>query len=304
MNNPSARALRDAFGSFMTGVTVVTTCDPQLGAIGFTANSFTSVSLDPPMLLVCLAKSSYYHTSFSQGVGFAVNVLSEAQQDIAQRFASRDAKRFAAVDWLQTPAGMPLLADGVAWFDCRRVNAVDGGDHTIIIGEVTDFHNGAGKGLGYVRGSFFTLSMEERAAQISQSDQLVEVQVIIEKQGEIFFKEGANNTFELPRTTVVKGESLQMQLKSLTQQCDFPDSASYVYSIYENIEENKQFIVYHTVTETASRQGTFMPLNDEVYQSIQSPPEVIMLKRFAAESEVGEFGLYVGDHKKGKVFPT
>lgn len=92
------RQLRDAFGAFLTGVTVVTTINAEGQPIGFTANSFTSVSLDPPLLLVCLAKTSRNYAAVTEAAGFAVNILSEAQKDVSNTFARPVEDRFAAVD--------------------------------------------------------------------------------------------------------------------------------------------------------------------------------------------------------------
>ena len=93
------RALRDAFGAFPTGVTVVTACDGDGNPIGFTANSFTSVSLNPPLLLVCLAKTSRNFATMTGTPHFAINVLSETQKDVSNTFARPVEDRFAAVEW-------------------------------------------------------------------------------------------------------------------------------------------------------------------------------------------------------------
>jgi flavin reductase (DIM6/NTAB) family NADH-FMN oxidoreductase RutF len=101
------RALRDAFGCFMTGVTVVTTVDAAGTPQGFTANSFSSVSLDPPLLLVSLANSSRNLDSFAKGAGFAVNILAEGQKDISATFARPSEDRFANLYWRKGPVGNP-----------------------------------------------------------------------------------------------------------------------------------------------------------------------------------------------------
>ena len=130
------KELRQAFGAFATGVTVVTTLTPDGEPIGFTANSFTSVSLDPPLLLVCIAKSSTNLQSFSHCEHFAINVLSETQKDVSARFASRVEDRFADTLWQRGSAGTPLIDGAVAWFECSTDNLVDAGDHLILIGRV------------------------------------------------------------------------------------------------------------------------------------------------------------------------
>ena len=131
------RVLRDALGCFGTGVTVVTTVDAAGEPVGLTANSFTSVSLDPPLILFSLAKSSANLAIFTQAGRFAVNVLHIGQQPVAGRFASRGVPRFESVDWaLRAESGSPVLAGSLASFDCSTYAVHDGGDHMIFIGRV------------------------------------------------------------------------------------------------------------------------------------------------------------------------
>lgn len=148
------RALRRAFGAFATGVTVVTTCDESGQPFGFTANSFTSVSLDPPLLLVCLAKSSSSLETFRRCTGFAVNILSEGQEEISRRFASRRADRFDGVAAAPGGEASPILADTSAWFDCALKQCVDAGDHVILIGRVNDFGASERAPLIYLQGAY------------------------------------------------------------------------------------------------------------------------------------------------------
>ncbi|PXA82838.1 flavin reductase [Nostoc sp. 3335mG] len=131
------RILRDALGCFGTGVTVVTTIDAEGEPIGLTANSFTSVSLDPPLILFSLAKSSASLDLFRNAGRFAVNVLHIGQQPVAGRFARRDAPRFESVDWgFRAEGGSPILAGSLASFDCKTFAVHEGGDHLIFIGQV------------------------------------------------------------------------------------------------------------------------------------------------------------------------
>src|SRR5687768_18021864 len=104
------RTLRDALGCFATGVTVVTCLDPEGRPVGFTANSFTSVSLDPPLLLVCVAKTARDYSTMTAAEHFAINILSEAQKDVSIKFARPLEDRFAAVDWARAPNGCPIFA--------------------------------------------------------------------------------------------------------------------------------------------------------------------------------------------------
>ena len=132
-----ARILRDALGCFATGVTIVTTMNADNEPIGLTANSFTSVSLDPPLILFSLAKTSANLETFEKAGKFAVNVNHIGQQPAAGKFASRGVARFDGVDWaLREAGGSPILAGSLASFDCTTHAVHDGGDHLIFIGHV------------------------------------------------------------------------------------------------------------------------------------------------------------------------
>jgi flavin reductase (DIM6/NTAB) family NADH-FMN oxidoreductase RutF len=134
-----AAILRRAFGAFPTGVTVVTTGGDE--PHGMTANSFTSVSLDPPLVLVCVDRKAVMHGILDRADRFGVSVLTAEQEVVARYFANRwrplGAAQFDAVDWLPGPAtGAPLIGDALAHFECALWRAYDGGDHTIFLGEV------------------------------------------------------------------------------------------------------------------------------------------------------------------------
>lgn len=130
------RTLRDALGCFATGVTVVT-CLTEAGMpTGLTVNSFTSVSLDPPLLLVCLAKPAASAAALIAAPCFAVNVLQTGQQPASIRFATRDEDRFGTTPWSCGEAGAPILAESLGVFECERYAVYEGGDHHILVGEV------------------------------------------------------------------------------------------------------------------------------------------------------------------------
>lgn len=169
------RALRDAFGAFATGVTVVTASDAAGKPIGFTANSFTSVSLDPPLLLVCLAKSSRNYDSMTSAGRFAINVLSETQKDVSNTFARPVEDRFATVDWRLGRDGCPIFSDVAAWFECSMQDIIEAGDHVIIIGRVTAFENSGLNGLGYARGGYFTPRLAGKAVSLPLREKFVSV---------------------------------------------------------------------------------------------------------------------------------
>ena len=138
-----ARALRTAFGAFATGVTVVTTQAAGGMDSGLTANSFSSVSLDPPMVLWSLAKTSSNLETFRTASHFAVHILSAAQEELSNRFASKAADKFAGVSIRRGAGGLPLLDGCAARFACRMVHQYEGGDHVIFVGEVLEWEHAA-----------------------------------------------------------------------------------------------------------------------------------------------------------------
>ncbi len=130
---------RGALGAFATGVTIVTTCDEQGNDVGLTANSFNSVSLDPPMVLWSLSKHAGSLPAFQGNAHFAVHVLALDQQALSDRFAKRGADRFAGLELGRGVGGVPLLQGCSARFECRTAFQHEGGDHVIFVGEVLAF---------------------------------------------------------------------------------------------------------------------------------------------------------------------
>lgn len=137
--NSDTRALRNAFGRFATGVTIVTAAGADGCPIGLTANSFSSISLDPPLVSWCLGLRSPLCAAFRAVPHFAVNVLSEAQADLSARFAAPLPDRFGGVDWSPGWSGAPLLDGCVAHFECTRVLDFEAGDHLLFLGRVEAF---------------------------------------------------------------------------------------------------------------------------------------------------------------------
>ncbi|KQZ62298.1 alpha/beta fold hydrolase [Sphingopyxis sp. OPL5] len=131
-----ARTFRDALGCFATGVTVVTAMCPDGTPIGLTANSFTSVSLDPPLLLVCIANNAGSAPYLRDAERFAVNVLQIGQQPTSNRFAGKGEDRFGVTPWEVGEYGTPVLTGSLSSFECSRDAVHDGGDHFLLVGRV------------------------------------------------------------------------------------------------------------------------------------------------------------------------
>ena len=176
--------LRRALGTFMTGVTVVTSRDPETQTpVGFTANSFTSLSLDPPLVQVCIGCHGNLYPIFKIASGFAINILSAHQREISNRFASSITDRFAGLEWSASALGNPLIPDVSAWFDCSFERRFTAGDHMVMIGAVQDFSSTDHPGLGYVRGSYFNEQLEKQALDAVSTQGMIRAGAVIEYQG-------------------------------------------------------------------------------------------------------------------------
>ena len=156
-----SRTLRDALGCFATGVTVVTCLDSAGQPVGLTANSFTSVSLDPPLLLVCIAKAAASAEAMTAASHFAVNVLQTEQQPASIRFATRHEDRFGPNDWSAGEYGAPVLDQSLGVYECEAYAVHDAGDHHMLIGHVLKARFDAGLDpLLYFRGSYRRLHFD------------------------------------------------------------------------------------------------------------------------------------------------
>ncbi len=300
MSTIDPRALRDAFGAFMTGVTVVTTHDHDGNPLGFTANSFSSVSLDPPLVSVCLANSSRNYQVFSSATGFAINILSDAQMDVSNTFARPVEDRFAAVDWQTGPHGAPIF-DGVsAWFDCSVFQTVEAGDHQILIGKVEAFENTTRPGLGYARGAYVTPAAEAEA--LSNSANLV-VSALIEFQGKVLLIDPGDGQLSLPEAKVGK-DGATAALRRLIDASGARAEPGFIYSFYEDEARGMQHISFLCqASDDATSQGMFTELTPTTLMDIADPAICTMLERFADESKLGNFGIYFGNQVSGTVRP-
>lgn len=148
------RTLRTALGRFASGITIVTTRGEDGCAEGMTANAFSALSLDPPLILWCLRKATRLRRIFERCEYFAVNVLSAEQRRISSQFAKPASDKFADVEWYEGLAGIPLIAGCLAHFECRRQRRHFGGDHVVFIGQIERFGYRQGEPLLFSAGSY------------------------------------------------------------------------------------------------------------------------------------------------------
>lgn len=301
VNDP--RALRNAFGAFLTGVTVVTTTDAEGHPIGFTANSFASVSLDPPLLLVCLAKRSYNYETMTGAKGFAVNILAEDQETVSNTFARPSDDRFATVGWVPGPHGSPVLEGAAAWFDCAAHEIVDAGDHAILIGRVEAFADAGDNGLGYARGTYVKPGTLAEAVAAAAQGQAI-VGAVIERDGAVLLLGPEDGPLALPETSLAEANDPAALRAHLLRATGLPTHVGFVYSVYEDRATHRQHIVYRCDAGFgAPTTGSFVPLDALPFERIPDGPTRDILRRFAAESALGNFSVYFGNEAGGRTHP-
>lgn len=292
------RALRNAFGAFATGVTVITTRQPDGTPRGFTANSFTSVSLDPPLLLVCLAKTAHSADVFAAAPHFAVNILAEDQKAVSGLFASRAADKFQQCAWTPGHADVPLLDGALAQFACANHQLVDAGDHLLLIGRVEAFATNEGQPLGYFRGSYFSVGLERDLAEAAAASKGSRLGAVLACNGGILLAQGAEGALSLP---LAPRPSLDSLTASLTAQGLTPD-IDFVYAAFDDRATGGHAIYYHGQVSGTLPQGyRIVPLTDLASAPLANPVEAQMLARYADDFRNGSFTLYHGTETTGHV---
>lgn len=144
-------SFKEAMGNYPTGVTVVTAYDADKKPMGLTVNSFASVSLEPLLILWSIDKRVSTYSDFLSTEKFSVNILAEDQSDLCTLFSSRVADRFSQCDWKESDLQLPVLSNTLAVLQCKTVQQIEAGDHTILIGEVLDIQNESKEPLLYHR---------------------------------------------------------------------------------------------------------------------------------------------------------
>jgi len=303
-----ARNLRSAFGHFATGVTVVTTLDASGTPCGFTANSFTSVSIDPPLLLVNIARSAFGCDAFTEARGFAVNILAANQRDLSNRFARAGTDKFANQKWQTAVTGSPIIDEVVAWFDCEHFEQVDAGDHIILIGRVLQFAYNTHAPLGFCRGAYVSFGMTPTMLQLVSSPGSLKVGAIIESNGKILLERNPENgQLLLPAShsvgDVATPDSLLGKLASAGIEVDLP----FIYAAYH--EDSQRFVYYlgelmSIKDAIETRTMHFYEFDNITWEEISDASIIAMLERFIREKRLGNYSIYIGDREQGEVHPA
>lgn len=294
-------ALRDAFSSFATGVTVVTTRQPDGTPRGFTANSFTSVSLDPPLLLVCIAKAALSCGTFAQADHFAVNVLAHDQKEVSGLFAGQSADKFDLSQWHVNAQNIPLIDGILASFSCTRHRLVDAGDHLILIGRVLSFETSEGTPLGYYKGSYFDIGLDAVLADAAASTGRVSLGAVLVSDGQLLLCEDASGQISVPSAPAHTGSSVE-GLSNYLKGLGIRPELDHLYAVYQNTQDRSQRIVYYGVVAGNAPAGMrYFDLNGLPYDRVFDEAERSLLRRYVQENQYGAFGIYHGTEVEGVV---
>jgi flavin reductase (DIM6/NTAB) family NADH-FMN oxidoreductase RutF len=297
------RELRTAFGSFMTGVTIVTTIGADGTPRGFTANSFTSVSIEPPLLLICVGKAAASMAVFREARGFAVNILSEHQKDTSVLFSSKRPDKFGQTEWRSGPFGNPLIDGAAAWFDCARYQVIDAGDHMILMGHIEAFSYSDANPLGYARGGYITLGLEQAAVNAASSASRTVVGAILENEGRlVLLPSGTSGGLTLPEAGRNGHNGSASLLHSLLVREGIDATLGFLFAVFENPQTREQCIYYRGEALLHARGRTVLADFDNLpWDRLADDATRSMLRRYSEERKIGRFKVYSGDHRQGTV---
>jgi flavin reductase (DIM6/NTAB) family NADH-FMN oxidoreductase RutF len=305
MNKDRTRNLRQALGSFPTGVTVVSCLDKNKNPLGFTANSFTSVSLDPKLISICIDKESFNIDSFSITKHFAVSVLSENQQSISTIFATPHEDRFKNIDWSTEETGSPIISGAVAWFDCNTQQVVDAGDHLILIGNIIAFDSTPKTPLMYLRGNYVNLGLEQKMllAMENENTEIIVGAIIESSKKVLLLEDKKNGSLYFPSASRLGHTHDDESLLGVLNNLNISINEHYLFSVFEKAEDKTSLIYYRAQAKAAmdTLNDFFYPFDAIPFDKLSDEASRIMLKRYIKERELNAFGIFVGKESEGKV---
>jgi len=294
------KEFRNVLGTFLTGVTVVTTTGTE-GPRGFTANSFTSVSLDPPLVLICISRFARSYDLFAQAETYSINILSEAQKDVSSIFATSAADKFERVRWSQGENGAPSIEGVTALLECRRRDVFDAGDHVILLGEVTGFSHTPQNPLGYYRGGYVFLGLSQES--VAASGAPLRVGAILERNGAVALVPDADGRYALPTGTSLGPNSDPSNLHEILKQHRLNATLNVLFSVFEEVESgHKRVSIFYRGTVDALTEGhgiRFVPLAEIADLAIANEDAAGLLRRYVRERREDTFTIFSGRRNDG-----
>ncbi|NEI71914.1 flavin reductase [Rhizobium lusitanum] len=296
-------ALRRAFGTFVTGVTVITTLDEDGTPRGMTANSFTSVSLNPPLLLVCVAKSASSYQAFTGSDCFAVNILHEGQVDVSATFASKSPDKFQSVNHDRIHTGAPVLTDSLTWFDCSVFNRMDAGDHAVLIGEVRAFGTSPSAPLGFCRGRYASVKDPLPAGWLASHGMIIGY--LIEANDHLLLRSDGKGGWVLPTARRRKADS-QLVVDGGGALRLLPDN-TFLYSVFDVADSDPGYLIYRARLADEGMPADlpvglkFFHVDEIPYEQVPTHELRSMLRRYVRERREMRFGIYMDSDDGGRV---
>ncbi|PVA10628.1 flavin reductase [Pelagivirga sediminicola] len=299
------RELRNALGAFATGVTVVTATQADGTPRGFTANSFTSVSLDPPLVLVCVAKTAGSCEVMEASDHMAINILAEDQRDVSGSFASRNGTRFEGVDWWTGASGAPILPGTAAMLDCTMERTIEAGDHVILMGRVIDFAHTSVAPLGYCRGAYVSFGAERAALEAASSDHPVRYGMIVEHDDALLLDEAQDGSLCLPTARRLGGPEQMDGLIEDLQRRGIDVAPEFIFAVFDDPEADRSFIYYRGTANAVAPDAAsrFVRFDDLALSRLADAPTRSMVARFISERRDNAFGVYTGSAQAGRISP-
>ena len=261
------------------------------------------------MLLICISKAAESFNVFTQSQGFAVNILVTTQVKISGLFASKRRDKFDIVDWSASPTGNPILAGACAWFDCKREQVIDAGDHVVLLGRVQSYDYNGSMGLGYVRGGYLNLGLEQAAVRAVGNADVI-VGAIVEYDGNILLTEfAATRALQVPASGLDGNNGSLGKLQNKLDNLEIGISLSALFAVFENEKSGQQSIYYRAKADSSSiyqvddnqQEWQFWSFNKIPWHRIESGAIRTMLKRYIDESERQRYGIYFGSDRDGAV---
>lgn len=309
----NTKELRNTLGTFLTGVNIITTKNNDGISSGITANAFTTVSYDPPLILVCVAKTSRSYSEFRACNSFAVNVLADSQKDLSMSFASSKSDKFKGINTVSKKTGSPIFPESLAWIDCSVDDCIEAGDHIILIGKVQDFGLNSEQPLGYYQGDYVSFSLDQKIVKQNDNREVLagfiiedEDKVVLSKTKDTEGKEEWSIPFE-ELSNVSRGDFEKVASRGLGTRVEM----SFLYSVFDSPEKGVLYLIYHgklkgslsNVSTNRPKNGSLKSFNfSEIpWESIGDRSVRNMLRRYIKERVDGSFGIYTGSDISGEV---
>ncbi len=304
MQTLDPQALRRALGCFPTGVTVVTALAADASPRGFTANSFTSVSLSPPLISVCVDHRAASLAVYRGCETFAVNVLSDDQREVSNLFAGKSPHKFERVAWRGGRLGAPLLDACAAWFECTPHSRTDAGDHLLMIGEVQSFgHADEVRPLSFCRGNYLSLGLDQQAMTRAAATRM-RIGAILERHGQIVLLAGADaGAWRLPEGEGHGGDEFA-EVRALLEANGIEATFDFLFSVFDDVAAGELHVFYRGEImrePVVSATARLFAYADIPWSALPSDAQRNMLRRYIDERERFQFGVYVGSTAGGKV---